>query len=61
MGGYCRRQGSTMRKLQSSQRRLVSPIYLESMAGPDQAARDGLMLTAAGMQILRLVTCVKPA
>jgi hypothetical protein len=50
-----------MRKLQSSQRRLVSPIYLESMAGPDQAARDELMLTAAGMQILRLVTCVKPA
>jgi hypothetical protein len=38
----------------------VMPIYLESMAEPDQAARHGLMLTAAGMRILRLITCVKP-
>lgn len=37
------------------------PIYLESMAEPDQAARNGLMLTAADMQNLLLVTCAKSA
>jgi hypothetical protein len=50
MEAYCCCQGSRMRKPQSSQRSLAMPIYLESMAEPDQAARHGLMLTAAGMR-----------
>ena len=42
------------------QKSLLIPIYPKSMADPDQAARRGLMLTAAHMQVVVFVTCMKP-
>jgi hypothetical protein len=40
---------------------LLIPIYLKSTADADQAARRGLMLTAALMQVIIIVTCMKPS
>jgi len=51
---------SLLRSDYDCQKSLLTPIYPKFMADADQAARRGLMLTAAHMQVVILVTCMKP-